>query len=57
MAVFNCGAVVWNVWADNKEFSATNPRSIGSKRLYFYFDGHIGTEAITSANYNASVVF
>jgi prepilin-type N-terminal cleavage/methylation domain-containing protein len=51
------GASIWNVWADDKEYSATNPKSIGAKRVIFYFDGHVGTEQITEANYNASAYF
>lgn len=51
------GASIWNVWADGKEYATTNPKSIGAKRVIFYFDGHVGTEPITDANYNASAYF
>lgn len=47
----------WNVWADGRPYSPDNPKSFGAKRLSFYFDGHIGSEIISGANYNASGSF
>jgi prepilin-type N-terminal cleavage/methylation domain-containing protein len=51
------GSSVWNVWADGKELSSSNPPSYGAKRQAFYFDGHVGAQSITAANYNAATLF
>jgi prepilin-type N-terminal cleavage/methylation domain-containing protein len=51
------GSVDWNVWADGRKFSSTNPPSYGAKRFVFYFDGHTDTQIINATNYNASGLF
>jgi len=50
-------SATYNTWSDGKKYSATNPKSLGAKRLIVYFDGHNETHIITASNYNASGLF
>ncbi|MEI6035481.1 MAG: type II secretion system protein [Verrucomicrobiae bacterium] len=50
------GANAYNSWSDGRKASATNPKSLGARRMIFFFDGHTETWTINASNYNCEWV-
>lgn len=45
------GDAKWNSWSDGRKFNASNPLSIGAKRMICYFDGHVDSVIISKQSF------